>query len=111
MVEDTVQAANFEARVNGVVKTLSNITSVAFGFSMLGDMFKTLTDESATFEERLDAIVMNGLMGLTMLLPGITGLVKSTRELTAAYILENVALVARNEEEAKSLALKMANAQ
>jgi len=110
MVKDTIQAADFEAHINSVVKTLSGVTSVVFGFSMISDMFKTLTDDSATLEEQLNAVTMNGLMGLTMLLPGLVSLTNGIKELTKAYILENVAIVARNEKERESIALKMIDA-
>jgi hypothetical protein len=90
MAEDTIQAADFEAHINGVVKAISSITSVAFGFSMIGNAIKTLTDDSATLEEKLNAIIMNGTMGLTMLLPGIISLTQQLRAMTVEVIANSL---------------------
>ena len=92
MADDIVQMTGFEARVNSIVRTLSGVTSIAFGFSMISDMFKTLTDDSATLEEKLNAVIMNGTMGLTMLLPGLASMVKGIQAITAAYIAESMAI-------------------
>lgn len=88
MADDIAEMTNFEAGVNSVVKTLSSVTSIAFGFSMVSDMFKTLGDDSATLEEKLDAIIMNGTMGLTMLLPGIMSLAAQINNLTTSVVAE-----------------------
>ena len=99
MVEDTIQAANFEAHINSVVKTLSSVTSIAFGFSMISDTIKTLTDDSATLEEKLDAVVMNGLMGLTMLLPGLASLATQMKALTVEFVVNTLAVDANTASE------------
>ena len=109
MVEDTVQAANFEAHINGIVKTLSSVTSIAFGFSMIGDAIKTLTDDSATLEEKLDAVVMNGLMGLTMLLPGLTALITQTKAWMLATVAQTNAIAGETAAERAQNAAQILN--
>ena len=91
-IKDTItQTAAFEAKINSVVKTLSNVTSIAFGFSMISSMFKTLADDSATLEDKLNAVIMNGLMGITMLLPSLTALTAQIKSHTVALIAEALA--------------------
>ena len=99
MVDDINQVSAFEAKVNGMVKTLSSVTSIAFGFSMISDMFKTLTDDSATLEEKLNAVIMNGLMGLTMLVPGFVELSKIIKTLTLEYALQTGVITAETAAE------------
>lgn len=106
MVDDIIQMSNFEASVNNVIKTLSGITSIAFGMSMLGDMFRVLTDESATLEEKLDAVVMNGLMGLTMLLPGLATIATQMKALTVEYLVQTGAITANSTAEEVNNAIK-----
>ena len=109
MVDDTLKMADFEARINGVVKTLSNVTSVAFGFSMIGDAIKTLADDSATLEEKLNAVVMNGLMGLTMLLPGLTALVAQTKAWVLATVAQTNAIAGETAAERAQNAAQILN--
>lgn len=94
MTEDIGKVVDLEARINSVVKTISSITSIAFGFSMISDTIKTLTDDSATLEDKLDAVLMNGAMGVTMLLPGLSSLAKTLKTLRNAWIEENIAKLA-----------------
>jgi len=85
MVEATVSTVNLEANINNIIRGLSSLTSIAFGVSMIGETFKTLGDESASLKEKIDAIALNGLMGITMLVPGIMQGVNAVRELNKAW--------------------------
>ena len=77
LINDMTAITQFEASINTLVKGLSAISSIAFGITMLGDAIKTLGDDSATVEEQINAVIMDGLMGLTMLIPAIVSLAQA----------------------------------
>jgi hypothetical protein len=87
MVDAAIKSSQLEANVNNLIKGLSGITSIAFGVSMIGETFKTLGDETASLKEKIDAITINGLMGFTILVPGIMQMVSVVRELSKAFEL------------------------
>lgn len=84
MVDAAIKSATLESNINNMIKGLSGITSISFGFSMISETFRVLGDETSSLKEKLDAVAINGLMGITMLVPGIMQSVSAVRELSKA---------------------------
>lgn len=82
------QAAE-ETLANGFTKTLGNMTLVVSAGQMLLETIKTLTDESSTLEEKINAVAMNGLMGFSMMVPAITSTIQQFREEAKAIAILN----------------------
>ena len=85
MVDAAIKSATLESNINNMIKGLSGITSISFGFSMISETFRVLGDETSSLKEKLDAVAINGLMGITMLVPGIMQSVSAVRELSKAW--------------------------
>lgn len=76
-VKDVINTTTLEARLNNITRAIGGLSSALIGIQMLGEMFHTLSDETATAEEKFTAFTMNGLMGITMLLPVVIDFVKA----------------------------------
>lgn len=85
-VDDALETTSLESKINNVTKLIGSVTSLAFGFSMVSEAIKVCRDDSATLEEKISAVVMNGLMGITMAVPGIMDAAKAIKGLRAAHI-------------------------
>lgn len=81
-----LQKMNMESIMMGVTSALGGIMSIYFGITMLTDTFRTLSDESATAEEKLNAVFMGGLMGITMLVPGLAQIPKVIGSIRAGVL-------------------------
>ena len=76
-VQNILNTTALEARLNNITRAIGGLSSAFMGIHMLGEMFKTLSDETATAEEKFTAFTMSGLMGITMLLPVVIDFVKA----------------------------------
>lgn len=86
-INDLKKQGATETRLNNITTALGNVTSLVFGFQMLGEAIKTVTDDSASLEDKISAITMQGLMGITMVLPAINSIRQALLEATAADTL------------------------
>ena len=80
-----------ETKAETITRTLGDVTSIVFGYQMLSEAIKTCTDDSISLEEKISAIAMNGLMGISMLIPALTSLSKTIKETAIVQELLNIA--------------------
>ena len=76
MAEASISTVNLEARLNSITRALGTISSLSIGVTMVTDSIKVLSDESATADEKFRAFTLDGLMGITMMLPAFVDLIK-----------------------------------
>ena len=118
----SIQGFKSEQIAKGFTQALSAVTSLAFGIQSITSWLSTMNDETASFEEKLNATLISWTMGLSMLGSALTslkgswqdivtglgitekaialeGVKKASVEVTAAYEVYQKALVSGTEKE------------
>ena len=94
-----IQGFKSEQLARGFTQGLSALMSFAFGVQSLTSLFSILGDETASLEDKVNAVLISGVMGLSMLMNTITS-VKSGFDAIATGLLgtEQVAATAAMTE-------------
>lgn len=104
LADSATESAILESKLTKISNGIANITSLAFGFSMISSAIKVCSDESATLEEKIESIALNGLMGISMMFPVLIETAKAFKELAIARMLDVAAIVAQDNAQRKKIA-------